>query len=138
MVQSSYPSRPAARPVDLVNQSKTSTPSGATERARLESILAAAAANDVDHDDSDTAKSQDLRQAARDRARKDTGGRERTHKRLRTSAESKDRRLKRFARELVVQSLSKYKEQIDRDTFKKYAEQVGQLYLVVDIAVAMR
>jgi histone-lysine N-methyltransferase SETD2 len=102
-------------------------PSGATEKARLESILAAAAANDNEHDGFDAAKSQDLRQAARDRVRKDTGGRERAHKRHRTTAESKDRRLKRFARELVIQSLSKYKEQIDRDTFKKYAEQVGQL-----------
>lgn len=109
----------------MVNQSKTSTPNGATEKARLESILAAAAAKDTDQDESGIAKSQDLRQAARDRVRKNTGVRERTQKRLRTSAESKDRRLKRLAGELVIQSLSKYREQIDRDTFKKYAEQVG-------------
>ncbi|KAJ9092294.1 hypothetical protein QFC20_007422 [Naganishia adeliensis] len=125
VVQASYPSRPAARAVDMVNQSKTSTPNGATEKARLESILAAAAAKDTDQGESDIAKSQDLRQAARDRVRKNAGVRERTHKRLRTSAESKDRRLKRLAGELVIQSLSKYREQIDRDTFKKYAEQVG-------------
>lgn len=91
----------------------------------MESILAAAAAKDTDQDESGIAKSQDLRQAARDRVRKNTGVRERTQKRLRTSAESKDRRLKRLAGELVIQSLSKYREQIDRDTFKKYAEQVG-------------
>lgn len=125
LVQPSHTVRSSARVIDPVITIKASTPSGAVEKARLESILAAAAAHDSQLGESDASAPGVSGFIPRDRVPSGSGERARRHKRPRTSAEAKDRRLKRLLRELVIKNLSKYREQIDRDTFKKYAEQVS-------------
>lgn len=125
VVHAIYTSRPAARESESATKLKTSMPSGVNEKAELELILAAAAAKNQSQDERDDVEDQQLSQATRDKAQLHAGERGRRLKRSKASSdELKDRRLKRLVGELVIQRLSKYKAQIDRETFKKYAEQV--------------
>jgi hypothetical protein len=41
------------------------------------------------------------------------------------SEEQKEKRLLKMVGEVVVKSMSKYKDQLDHDRFKKYAKEVG-------------
>jgi hypothetical protein len=106
---------------------KISSDDTADQKAKLESILAAAKCELPSNEESVSSETRESsgrgRQSLKGERHKD---RHKKKRRL-TSEELKDQHLKMLIKELVIQNMSKYKQEIDdRDTFKKHAKEVCQ------------
>lgn len=124
VVRVSYSARPAVRGSDLGGQTtKGQGPCAEEEKAQLELILATASKHVQP-----VVESNYQDQTSHRRTRRDTEGQDRKNKRPRvTSAEEKDRRLRKLVSELVKQRLSMHKAPIDREIYKKHAREVSSL-----------
>lgn len=107
---------------------KISSDDTADQKAKLESILAAAKCELPSNEESVSSETRESsgrgRQSLKGERHKD---RHKKKRRL-TSEELKDQHLKMLIKELVIQNMSKYKQEIDdRDTFKKHAKECSDL-----------
>ena len=113
------------------SRSSTSQPSSSADRLKLNAIIAlaqqtvTAAATVPQPSESPVAESS--RSASRTVDDDDGSDRRKRQKRAHDPQETeakKEKRLTKLVGEVVVRAMSKYKEQMEHDTFKKYAKEV--------------
>jgi [histone H3]-lysine36 N-trimethyltransferase len=107
------------------------------DKARLEAILAlarvnqeagaAAAAQHLKSEGSDATKRERHRDRNKDSQRK---------KPKISEEERKEKKLSRMVGEVVVRNMSKYRDQMEKDTFKQYAKEVSVGVRYCDFALA--
>ncbi len=91
-------------------------------QARLESILALAKSNQVQAAVPLVSNGESSKK--RERAKEPVGDERRKRSRPGNDA-SREKRLTKVVGEFVVRTMSKYKDQMERETFKRYAKEVS-------------
>lgn len=110
-------------------------PSQAPDRSKLDAIIALAQQSSSSAPATPTAEEPRKRQKREHRDHKERREREREQYRAEraerdAAAEDarKEKRLTKAIGEVVVRAMSKYKDQMEHDTFKRYAKDVSYLY----------
>lgn len=102
------------------------------DRSKLEAILALAKTNQEAGAAAAAAaaealqlKAEPIPPAHKRRSKDKEGDRERKRPKL-TEAEEREQRLRRMVRDVVVKTMSKYKAEVETETFKQYAKEVSR------------
>lgn len=131
------PSHPSKAAVELANRSALDAIIQQAQQAALAQAAAAATAAAA----SPTAESSRSGSGSAHRNAEDDYERQRKRQRRMLDPEEaerkKEKELKRLVGEVVVKSMTKYKEQMDHDTFKRYAREVSEGWSVSNLRTAL-